>query len=117
MSKFFTVTARFNAMAKEIVELRTQVVSGFYEDEKPTFRQGRPVHELESAVTAEECTNYVNYIERLRIQVGDLQAKLDRVMLEYCPDEMTQKQKDTWVINQRPVDLTATKAIEAALRE
>jgi hypothetical protein len=75
------------------------------------------VHELESAVTAEECTNYVNYIERLRIQVGDLQAKLDRVMLEYCPDEMTQKQKDTWVINQRPVDLTATKAIEAALRE
>lgn len=51
---------------KEIERLRSLIVCGFYEDETPTFRQGEPQHELESAVTAEECTGMVAEIERLR---------------------------------------------------
>lgn len=31
-----------------------------------------------------------------------LQAHLDRVMLEHCPEEMTEEQKDNWKRNQRP---------------
>jgi hypothetical protein len=32
-----------------------------------------------------------------------LQAKLDQVMLEYCPDEMTAEQLEDWGKNQRAV--------------
>lgn len=32
-----------------------------------------------------------------------LQAKLDRLMLEYCPEEMTPEQLATWAKHQRPV--------------
>ena len=31
------------------------------------------------------------------------QAKIDRLMLEYCPDEMTEDQKATWARNQKVV--------------
>lgn len=33
--------------------------------------------------------------------VADLQAKIDALMLEYCPGEMTQEQKDRWAAAQR----------------
>lgn len=31
-----------------------------------------------------------------------LQAKIDRLMLEYCPDEMTPEQLAEWAANQKP---------------
>lgn len=31
-----------------------------------------------------------------------LQAKIDALMLEYCPDEMTDEQKEEWARSQRP---------------
>ena len=31
-----------------------------------------------------------------------LQAKIDALMLEYCPDEMTQEQLNEWAKNQKP---------------
>lgn len=58
-----------NALADRIEsleELAGLVISGFYEDEIPSFRQGAPEHELEDAVTAEEVTGYVAEIERLK---------------------------------------------------
>lgn len=30
------------------------------------------------------------------------QAKIDWLMLEYCPDEMTQEQKENWAAHQKP---------------
>ncbi len=33
----------------------------------------------------------------------DRQARIDALMLEYCPDEMTEAQKDNWAKHQRPV--------------
>lgn len=33
--------------------------------------------------------------------VAGLQAKIDALMLEYCPGEMTQEQKDRWAAAQR----------------
>lgn len=40
--------------------------------------------------------------ERLRAQVAALQAKVDALMLEFCPDEMTEEQKETWARHQQP---------------
>ena len=45
-------------------------------------------------------------VERLRAQVAALQARVDALMLEFCPDEMTEEQKETWARHQRPVRLT-----------
>ena len=35
---------------------------------------------------------------------GAKQAQIDRLMLEYCPDEMTPKQMQEWGNNQRPAE-------------
>lgn len=66
---------------ERIKELEAQVVSGFYEDEKPSFVQGVPTHELQGAVTAEECTGYVNKIEELEAERDGLLADKDATKL------------------------------------
>ena len=43
------------------------------------------------------------------------QAKLDEVMLEYCPDEMTDDQKAEWARHQQPVSEQEQQAIDAVL--
>ena len=45
-----------------------------------------------------------------------LQAKIDQLMLEYCPDEMTQEQLAEWARHQKPLDDKRTREIEEALR-
>ena len=44
-----------------------------------------------------------------------LQARLDALMLEFCPDEMTEAQKDNWVEHQRPVSDDTQQEIDSAL--
>jgi len=36
-----------------------------------------------------------------RLQCNELQAKVDRLMLEYCPEEMTTEQLAEWEVNQK----------------
>lgn len=38
----------------------------------------------------------IHLINQLRAEVADKQATIDRLMLEYCPDEMTQEQMKEW---------------------
>ena len=40
--------------------------------------------------------------ERLRARGDAVQARLDALMLEFCPDEMTEEQIETWARHQRP---------------
>lgn len=40
-------------------------------------------------------------VHDLRRENGALQAKIDRLMLEYCPDEMTEEQLENWGMAQR----------------
>ena len=54
----------------EIARLRGELsaayaaqISGFYEEERPTFRQGRPTHELEELVTAQDVGNWVEQLQ------------------------------------------------------
>jgi len=44
-----------------------------------------------------------------------LQATIDRLMLEFCPDEMTPEQVKRWSDNQVPASPQQTAAIDAAL--
>lgn len=39
-----------------------------------------------------------------RQEASALQAKIDALMLEYCPDEMTDEQRANWAAHQRPID-------------
>jgi hypothetical protein len=54
--------------------------------------------------------NQQTTIESLRQQLASrdaeiayLQSRIDELMLEYCPDEMTKEQLDNWAAHQRPV--------------
>lgn len=37
-------------------------------------------------------------------EIAYLQSRIDELMLEYCPNEMTKDQLDNWAEHQRPVD-------------
>ena len=44
-----------------------------------------------------------------------LQAKVDALMLEYCPDEMTAEQLEVWGAHQRPASISEEEAIMRAI--
>ena len=48
-------------------------------------------------------TDAAAIIRDLRSAVAAKQARIDALMLEYCPDEMTPEQVDEWARHQRPV--------------
>ena len=45
--------------------------------------------------------------------VKAMQARIDELMLEYCPDEMTQEQFDEWERHQVPADVPGYTITEA----
>jgi hypothetical protein len=49
--------------------------------------------------------------------IGSLQARIDELMLEYCPDEMTQERFDEWARHQVPVDEGVSYTITEAGRK
>ena len=44
-----------------------------------------------------------------------LRSQLDALMLEFCPDEMIEAQKDNWAMRQRPVSADMQQEIGLAL--
>lgn len=57
-------------------------------------------------VIVEQC---IRFKEAALLEIGYLQAQIDRLMLEYCPDEMTKKQLDEWGKNQKLSKLKLSK--------
>ena len=53
------------SMSEEIKKLKSQLISGFYEDQFPVYTQGEPNHELQELVTASECNGLVDKIKLL----------------------------------------------------
>lgn len=43
-------------------------------------------------------------VAKLKLEVASKQAKIDELMLEYCPDEMSKEQLDNWAKHQIPAD-------------
>lgn len=68
------------------------VISGFYEEEIPQFRQGTPQHELESVVTAEEVTAYVQKIAWQTDRIKALEAEVEHQIND-------SQQKLEWIHN------------------
>ena len=48
-------------------------------------------------------------------ELESLQCKIDALMLEYCPDEMTEEQKVEWARHQQPVSDEKQRAVDAAI--
>ena len=44
------------------------------------------------------------HTNKLQARNNGLQAQIDMLMLEYCPEEMTPEQKETWAKHQVPAD-------------
>lgn len=42
--------------------------------------------------------------ERAEAEAAALQARLDALMLEFCPDDMTGEQRAAWAARQKPVE-------------
>jgi hypothetical protein len=51
-----------------------------------------------------ECDVRDVLIARLRDELEAAQARIDELMLEYCPDEMTPEQVAKWAKHQRRVE-------------
>lgn len=54
-------------------------------------------------------------IDRLKAERNDRQAKIDMLMLEYCPGEMTIGQFEEWGKRQQPASAEHSAEIDAAL--
>lgn len=49
------------------------------------------------------CRQAVERLEERRAEIQRLQARIDELMLEYCPDEMTPEQIENWKRSQASV--------------
>ena len=51
-------------------------------------------------------------------EIGHLQARIDALMLEYCPNEMTPEQINNWSACQQPISAEQCEAaIDSAMKE
>lgn len=53
-------------------------------------------------MTAPNTTRQDEAVKLLQKELASKQAKIDSLMLEYCPDEMTVEQTDEWARHQKP---------------
>lgn len=68
------------------------------------------------AILAEHHANVMQGFAEVAARKADaLQAQLDALMLEYCPDEMTEAQKDNWAKHQKPASEEQQAEVAAAL--
>ena len=83
--------------AKRLVEKYEAII----EEQKLTIESLNSCIGGEGSTTTENLVGFSKFENSIR---APLQAKIDRLMLEYCPEEMTQDQLDTWAENQKPID-------------
>jgi hypothetical protein len=53
-----------------------------------------------------EARSYQITVRQQAAKIADLESKVDELMLEHCPTEMTQDQLDNWVKSQKIVKPT-----------
>ena len=63
-----------------------------------------------------ELTDLRARLEKAERDAASKQARIDEMMLEYCPDEMTHEQKEGWGKHQVPVSTQEQRILGAALR-
>ncbi len=58
-----------------------------------------------------------NDLCNMRSQIVKQQAKIDALMLEYCPDELTSEQRENWARHQVPVSKAEQNELEESLEQ
>ena len=58
-----------------------------------------------------------DYELMLESQIEGMQAKIDMLMLEFCPDEMTEEQLANWEIHQKALSESASAVIDMAIKD
>jgi hypothetical protein len=61
-------------------------------------------------------SKYATQADYWKAKAESLQAKVDALMLEYCPEEMTPEQKANWAAHQVAATPEQEAAIDAALQ-
>lgn len=69
-------------------------------DKSPLYASPKPSPDLQKLTEELKAEN-----AELTKKLASKQAEIDQLMLEYCPDEMTQEQMEEWALAQRPTDL------------
>ncbi len=72
-------------------------------------------HGAQNARWANAYHDLLAFARQLERVAGPLQAKLDRLMLEYCPEEMSKEQMEEWAKHQVPAGPEAEARLNAAL--
>ena len=68
------------------------------------------------AILAEHHASVMQGFAEVAARKADaLQAQLDALMLEFCPEEMTEAQKENWARHQRPASDDEQVAVTTAL--
>ena len=83
------------------------------------FLGGKPAHSANRTYlfTMHELTAYSEALRaKDKAYIDSLQAKIDRLMLEFCPNEMTPEQIVAWGNSQIPVDTKTQALIERATK-
>lgn len=93
-----------------------QTVIKHLRDSDPSLRdQYRPL------VLWEDVADRIEWLEKgnaaWRQLFNERQAKIDELMLEYCPEEMTKEQLENWAKHQRISLLKLGEAINNTLKE
>ena len=73
-------------------------------------------HLRQRLMLAEHHANVMQGFAEVAARKADaLQAQLDALMLEFCPDEMTEAQKENWARHQQPASDEIQREITSAL--
>ena len=68
------------------------------------------------AILAEHHANVMQSFAEVAARKADaLQAQLDALMLKFCPEEMTEAQKENWARHQRPASDEIQAGVATAL--
>jgi hypothetical protein len=60
----------------QVADLEKRVVSGFWHDDYPSFRQGIPTHEVEEDLTAGQANSIVERLRKLEVENADFRKRL-----------------------------------------
>jgi len=92
---------------------------------KLTAMFNRCADDLETALirqknSGEEAKELIKRIDQhlkdKSVKINALQAKIDQLMFEYCPEEMTERQKENWGKHQKPVTAEQQAELEESLK-
>ena len=77
---------------------------------------------LGKAGLADEChqaaiAELLAELDKARKSDSAKQAKIDGLMFEYCPEDMTTEQIDEWAKHQRPVSAELSAAIDSVIQQ